>query len=643
MSVQFGECNFDGRPLDPSIMEHVRPLLEPYGPDGGGHLEKDGFVIIYREFQTLKGPGSGFRPHVSNTGCVFTWDGRLDNTADLLGELRTEDCDSEVSVVSAAYEKWGIDSLSKLIGDWALSIWDPRDRSLILAKDVIGSRPLYYCARGVSTRWCTILDPLLLLEDRSFAIDEEYVAGWLSFFPAVHLTPYPGIHSVPPSCFVRISKDSQTIRRYWNFDRNKRIRYQHDAPYEEHFRALLAQAVRRRLRSATPVLAELSGGLDSSSIVCIADNLVRDGSAEAPRLDTISFFDDSEPTWNERPFFTKVEQRRGRPGCHIELSDEDAFHFELDHGRFAATPAHGGLPTNASRRFADWIKTQGHRVVLSGIGGDEILGGVPTAIPELQDLLLRGHLFNLAHRMKSWALTNRKPLLHLFFEIVRGFLPEALFGKTSARAPASWIEPAIVSRNKRALSGYEHRLRIFGGLPSFQENLSTLDALRRQLTCSALPSDPPYEIRYPLLDRDLLEFLFGIPREQLVRPGQRRSLMRRALTGIVPDEILHRKRKAFVERAQTLAIARKWEYISDLARNSLAASMGFIDSNELLRVLSAIKSQQEHASPQLIRLYVLEAWLRQICPSAIQPSTSSARSPAYRQTAASFSFRSFLS
>src|SRR6202040_1086421 len=104
----------------------------------------------------------------------------------------------------------------------------------------------------------TIPDPLVLLAAKSFALEEEYIAGWLSFFPATHLTPYVGIHSVPPSCFVRLESGRQVCSRYWDFDSSRRIRYRSDGEYEEHFRSVFAKAVQRRLRSDTPVLAELS-------------------------------------------------------------------------------------------------------------------------------------------------------------------------------------------------------------------------------------------------------------------------------------------------------------------------------------------------------------------------------------------------
>jgi len=94
------------------------------------------------------------------------------------------------------------------MGDWALSVWNPKDRSLILAKDPIGTRYLYYSLDKDQVSWSTILDPLVLLAEKTFALEEEYIAGWLSFFPATHLTPYVGIHSVPPasSALLRAGK-----------------------------------------------------------------------------------------------------------------------------------------------------------------------------------------------------------------------------------------------------------------------------------------------------------------------------------------------------------------------------------------------------------------------------------------------------
>ena len=176
---------------------------------------------------------------------------------------------------------------------------------------------------------------------KSFALEEEYIAGWLSFFPATHLTPYVGIHSVRPSSSVLIRAGKHTVSKYWDFDPKKRICYRSDGEYEEHYRGIFAEAVRRRLRSDSPVLAELSGGMDSSSIVCIADSIAARGASETPRLDTVSYYNDSEPNWNERPYFAKVEKKRGRVGCHIDIGNHESFTLELARSEFHATPGAG--------------------------------------------------------------------------------------------------------------------------------------------------------------------------------------------------------------------------------------------------------------------------------------------------------------
>src|SRR5712692_5625699 len=491
MSVQFGKCNFDGKPVDRTDLDQVRPVLASYGPDSEGYICKDNLGILYRAFYTTKESHDEAQPQVLASGAVITWTGRLDNRENLtrqLSEVKPAG-HTDLAIAGAAYERWGTNCFAKLIGDWALSIWDPGDRSLILAKDFIGTRHLYYSVENDQATWCTLLDPLVLFAGHSFKLDEEYIAGWLSLFPATHLTPYIGIHSVPPSSFIRLARGAQTIARYWEFDPTKRIRYRTDGEYEEHFRAVFSESVRRRLRSKSPVLAELSGGMDSSSIVCIADEVIARRVAETPRLDTVSYYDDSEPNWNERPFFTKVEEKRGRTGCHIDVSKQEPFNLEFENDRFIATPGSGGRrPSESEKKYLELMTSQGSRVVLSGVGGDEILGGVPTPTPELENLLARARFSTLAHQLKVWALNKRKPWFHLLFEAARGFLPIFLVGIPNYKKPAPWIDPDFLKRNRAVLQGYHRRLKLFGPPPSFQDNIATLDVLRRQLACSVLPS-----------------------------------------------------------------------------------------------------------------------------------------------------------
>jgi asparagine synthase (glutamine-hydrolysing) len=612
MSVQFGKCNLDGKPVSCQEFEQVSAMLAGSLHDAENFFCSDNLGIIYHGFHTVKESGLVVQPYVSPSGNVVTWDGRLDNRETLIRELSgtlSKDSD-DVVIVAALYEMRGTGAFASLKGDWALSLWDARERVLVLAKDFAGTRHLYYSTDRDQITFSSILDPLILFARRALTVDEEYIAGWLSFFPAPHLTPYVGIHSVPPSSFVNLAKGTQKIARYWDFNPGKKIRYGTDAEYEEHFRIEFGESVRRRLRSNRPVLAELSGGMDSSSIVCMADSVMAHGNVDTPRLDTISYYNDMEPNWNERPYFLKVEERRKRSGCHIDVSAEDLLPFDFQSRQFLPTPGTHWRSSTADDKLTRHILSSGSRVVLSGIGGDEVTGGVPVPIPELADLLATGHLKTLAHQLRMWALNKRKPWFHLVLETLRMFCPLFLVPPRKGRQPASWLRHDFVRRQKEALLGYETRTRWIGPLPSFQENIGTINALRRQLSCDAPPLSRPYEKRYPFMDRDLLEFLFAIPREQLVRPGQRRSLMRRALASIVPDELLNRRRKAFVSRGPRRAIASQTVELAGTGREIISASIGIADPERLLDAISRAEQDPNVPIITLVRTLALETWLR---------------------------------
>jgi asparagine synthase (glutamine-hydrolysing) len=614
VSVQFGRWYIGGQPADPDFLAKAESMLTPYGPDGGSFYVRRNIGIFYRAFHTMKESRLEVQPHVTESGAVITWDGRLDNCKELVHELRSmpDSSHTDVSIAAAAYEEWGTDCFTKLKGDWALSIWDPNTRSLVLAKDPIGMRPLFYALDKNQVTWSSILDPLVLFAGRSFELDEEYLAGCFSFFPAVHLTPFVGIHSVPPASSVLIRAESTNVTRYWDFDPAKRILYKADAEYEEHFRSVFSQAVRRRLRSGTPVLAELSGGIDSSSVVCMADQIIVQGLAETPRLDTISCYDDSEPSWNEKPYFAMVERKRQRIGCHVRVDSRGTIFPEYERTHFEPLPRWSGTLTESAKQFDGCLISQNNRVVLSGVGGDEILGGVPTPRPELADLLARARFRELVRQLVEWALAKRKPFHQLLAETIRAFFPLGFFGISTHMKPASWLETGFANRHRSALLGYESRLKLFGPLPSFQENISTLRLLQREMACSTPSLNPPYEKRYPYLDQDLIEFVYAVPREQLVRPRQRRSLMRRALTGIVPEEILNRKRKAFVARGPVAAVSADWQRIVDETQHMVTATLGIVNQAAFLKSLDDARHGRTIHVVYMVRTLAIEAWLRHL-------------------------------
>jgi asparagine synthase (glutamine-hydrolysing) len=644
MSVQFGRWNFEGQPPAPDYIEKVSATLASYGPDGNESYSKGGVRILYRAFHTTKESRREKQPHISSSGAVITWNGRLDNRPELISELSDSltNGSTDVAIVAMAFEKWGANCFAKLIGDWALSIWNPGNRSLILAKDPIGTRHLYYSLDNNQVTWSTILDPLVLFAGKTFEICEEYIAGWFAIpvFPAAHLTPYVGIHAVPPSSSVLLRPGKHIVSKYWDFDPGRRIRYRTDGEYEEHFRSALATAVQRRLRSDRPVLAELSGGMDSSSIVCMADIVIARGDAECPRLDTVSWFDDTydhlEPDSNELHWISKVEEKRRRTGCQINIGalrrievketiSHKFFESEFENDHLAAIPSANKGLSEHFKQYAAYMKSEGHRVTLSGIGGDEPTGGgVPTPTPELQNLLARARFVTLSRQLKSWAAKMRTTRLPLLWEAVQGFF-SAHVNVPKEMLTTTWLYPGFVRRNRATFWGYPFRVKLFGPLPSFQDHIDKFEANRRFVAYCRLSSELLREVRYPYYDRDFLEFMYAIPRAQIVRVGQRRSLMKRALVGIVPDELLSRRRKAFVPQEPKKDSSAEWPSLIDIGQSIVGSSVGIIHPGRFAKALQKACCNEDVPIESLKRTLTLEFWLRHLTIHGVLTSSVSTK------------------
>src|SRR5262249_51961701 len=246
---------------------------------------------------------------------VLSWDGRLDNRSDLLLQLKESlrGDTSNAALALAAYERWGTAGLVHLIGDWSLVIHDHANHAVVLASDFAGVRPLYYHVQPDGVCWSSHLQPLVDATQIS-ELDEQYVRGFLLFGGCPNRTPYKGIYSVPAGHAVCVSSEGTKIHRFWSLPVGDVIRYRNQRRDEEDLRALFGEAVAVRLQKESPVLAELSGGLDSSSVVSMANHLMHSGAARATRLTSVSY------VWKnslDEPFIREMELFCGIDGRHI--------------------------------------------------------------------------------------------------------------------------------------------------------------------------------------------------------------------------------------------------------------------------------------------------------------------------------------
>jgi asparagine synthase (glutamine-hydrolysing) len=544
-------------------------------------------------------------------GNVVCFDGRLDNVRELASLLDLNESEtSDSAMVLAAFRRWGEACFSRFTGDWALSLWFRREERLYLARDHAGTRTLYFEQRRDDTIWSTYLDTFMA-PDTNHRLSEEYAACYLASLPVHDRTPFDGIRSVRPGHYIVLQDQTKSQRAHWSPLVRTSIRYSDDKEYDEQFLSLFEASVSRRTGPGAPMLAELSGGMDSTSIVCMSDQIRRSADPDAEILDTISFFDDSESSLNERPYFTITEAQRGKTGIHLNTAFSQRT-FDLPQAKEGSYlwPGADSFSVSQERRLYELTWEKGYRAILSGIGGDEVLGGVPVALPELAGYLVSANLTRLLRQSLAWCLVDRSPLIGSLYETSRYAFELYTHKTTQARKTPPWISAKlrnlVVQADDRKL-GIPRRL---GAAPHRLDNALTWWAVME-----TLPHLHPQilfrpEYRYPMLDKDLITFLFSIPREQLLRPGRRRALMRRALRHIVPNEILERRRKAFQLRAPLNALQRAHEKLDRLWDNSLLADEGFIDVDALRTELRRCAHGDPQWNQALLKTVAYELWLK---------------------------------
>jgi asparagine synthase (glutamine-hydrolysing) len=609
MSAHSGMYHFDGREVRPDSLATLGRSLERHGPDGGATYSNGSLAVAYYAFHTNKESRFEKQPLFSRFGHVLTWDGRLDNREELINQLldKLEDDHTDAAIAITAYLKWGIDCFARLIGDWALALWEPKDKSILLARDFPGNRPLYYGLRDMSVVWSSELETFLDL-GRDFArLNNRYLMSFLVSYPKVNDTPYSDVVSVPPGHVASIRDGVVTLHKCWEPNLEAQIQYQDDSEYEAHFRDLFRACVRSRLRAQGVIWAELSGGLDSSSIVCIANEMLKDEGVQASDVETISYVYNHSTSADEREHIRYVEAKIGRAGYHLEETEHSLF-FPTAKSPYLSRPQSG---IGRSTKVARLMEQKGVRVLLSGQGGDSVMWSLSRPCLELADLLAARSLCKLHERIKAFSLHTGRTYWNLFWADAVHSLSSELIAIDNRRMGIDpWINWDLFKELKQSdttVSTSTPQSLPVSRRVAYGFLLDTVCILSLQhfRTCGMI------EATYPFLDRRLIQFMLAVPFDQKLRPENTRSLHRRAMKGILPQEIETRQTKPGAEEFVCRALNREWSAIQPLfTADARVVRHGYVDLPQLLIALDKARDGRAQDIFSLIRVISLEVWLR---------------------------------
>lgn len=469
------------------------------------------------------------------SGIELCFSGRLDNRSELV-EALTDSAASDGDLALAAYQRWGTDAFARLVGPFALVLVDRQERRILAARDALGGRSVYWFRDGRGLLVASELPLLLRHPGVSGEVDETSLAHYFAVeAPPPGTTYFAGVHEVPPGHYAFLTSEREEVARYWPPSSIDPIRYRRDVEYVEHFRDLLAQAVRCRLPREDDVAVLMSGGLDSTSVAATA---AAEGSGSGRSVHSISWVFDQLPQADERRFIEPVVERH-RLQRHYVLGDDEWPLRDL-----ATWPVRADAPwqgpycrlQDSAYRVA---RENGVSVLLTGEFGDHLFAD---SAFWLRDWLthrglavgLRGLLLEIAERGLTSVLRSG-PL--------RSAASRALGWRGRRSAPPAWLTPkacSLVAAARESARQVGFPLAVRESSAPYPRILDPLCALASSLEHPAARR-AGIDLRRPYRDRRLIEFILAIPAHLLQRPGATKWILRQAMRGVLPEEVRQRR------------------------------------------------------------------------------------------------------
>ena len=608
-----------------SVLDEMCRVITHRGPDEQG-MTIEGRAALGMRRLSIIDLKSGQQPIYNEDGTkIIVFNGEIYNYRELKAELESLGyrfkTNSDTETIIYAYEEFGIECLKKLRGMFAFAIWDTNDESLFIARDRVGKKPLVYSfLQSGNFVFGSELKSLLAHGEISKEIDYQALNAYLTFgYVPEEFCIFKDVRKLAPGHFLLFKDGKVKTEQFWDFKYSEINETRSEADYLEELREKIKDAVNVRLISEVPLGAFLSGGVDSSAVVGMMTQILD----KPVKTFSIGFNEDSfdelkYARMSAKHFNTEHHEFVVTPDL-VEIVDDLVWHFDEP---FADSSA---LPTYMVSKMARDFVT----VVLTGDGGDELFAGYSRYVVNKKrggfEKLpggIRQGLFQPISEMLPHGMRGRNFLYNISLDSIDRYIDNiSQFGKLKKQRLYS-------KRFKDNLNG-----ELGGGeaiYSGFAESISTGDPVDNLLYLDSktyLPSDiltkvdrmsmaASLEARGPLLDQDLIDFVTQqIPTKFKLKGLETKHVFKKALEGLVPNEILYREKQGFGVPINEWINNELRERIHETLLEKKTLERGYFEPKYIKLLLEEhTKAQKDHSHP-LWALWMLELWHRRYIDS----------------------------
>ncbi|MCI0392814.1 MAG: asparagine synthase (glutamine-hydrolyzing) [Acidobacteria bacterium] len=601
------------------LVAQMCDVIAHRGPDDEGYYVANGVALGMRRLSIID-VATGHQPISNEDGSVWiVFNGEIYNYRELRAELIARghqfQTRTDTEAIVHLYEDEGERCVEKLRGMFAFAIWNSRKRSLFLARDRAGKKPLHYAFAGRTLLFGSEIKSLLQYPGLSREVNLEALSDYLSFgYIPDPATAFRGIHKLAPGYTLTFEDGQVRTRCYWDFNYNGESESgppREESYYIERLRDLLAESVRMRLESEVPLGAFLSGGIDSSTIVALMAREM----GQPVKTFSIGF---KESSFDELKY-ARLTARRFRTEHYEFVVTPDICRIVEDlvwhHDEPFADIS--SIPTYAVSKMAREHVT----VALAGDGGDELFGGYDSYLKERRfdryeriPAAIRRKVFRPLSRSLPRGAYGKRFLGHIALDPG----PRCVDGMSFFNDEA--INDLLSPEVRRALDGYSSA----AAFERFYAKPASADRLDHQLYLDAkayLPGDilvkvdrmsmaNSLETRAPLLDHKLIEFVQTIPASLKLRGTETKYILKRAVSGLIPDEIIHRPKQGFDVPLKHWFNHELREMLNDTLDDQRTRQRGYFNLNAVMAIQKEHRRGRRDHARSLWGLLIFELWHR---------------------------------